>query len=53
MNITYNGTRLLMVFIILLLIKLLGGGLSWWVVFMPILSPIIVSLYLLMFAVWR
>ena len=53
MNITYNGTRLLIVFIMLLLIKLLGGGLSWWVVFMPILSPIIVSLYLLIFAIWR
>ena len=50
MNIVYNGTRLLLVFIVLLLVKLFGGGLSWWVVVLPILSPVLVSVYLILFA---
>lgn len=49
MNIVFNGGRLLGLSLILLLVKLLGGNVSWGWVILPIISPLLISVYLLLF----
>ena len=50
MNVRFNGTRLFLLTLVLLLLKLVGVlGISYWWVFAPILSPIFVALYLILF----
>lgn len=50
MKIKFNGTRLFILTLLLLLLKLVGVvEISFFLVFLPILSPLIVSFYLLFF----
>lgn len=50
MNVRFNGTRLVVLSLLLCVLKLVGVlSISYWWVFAPILSPIFVSLYLILF----
>lgn len=50
MNVKFNGTRLFLLTLVLLLLKLTGVvDMSYLIVFLPLLSPLIVVVYLIIF----
>lgn len=54
MNIRFNGTRLFLLTLVLLLLKLAGVvDISYLIVFLPLLSPLIVAVYLILFTQWE
>lgn len=54
MNVKFNGTRLFILTLVLLLLKLVGVvDISYLIVFLPLLSPLIVVLYLILFTEWE